>query len=220
MGNVQAMQTSTLSWYVARAAGLTAWSLASAAVIWGLLISSRASAFGRRPRPAWTLDLHRYLGGLAAVFTVVHVIAILADQWLHLGVIAALVPFASHWRPSAVAWGVVAMYLLVAVELTSLVRAQLPRRVWRAVHFASFPLFVTATAHAFTAGSDTGSLLFVVAATAVILVITGLTGLRIRQAVTAPADRPPRPRVPASAGTDGPLQPAPQVTAIKEEVLV
>ena len=181
------MQTSTLSWYVARAAGLTAWSLASAAVIWGLLISSRPprSGAGRGPRGRSTCT-----GTSAAsqrCSPSVHVIAILADPWLHLSVIAALVPFASHWRPGAVAWGVVAMYLLVAVELTSLARARLPRRVWRAVHFASFPLFVTATAHAFTAGSDTGSLLFVVAATAVILVITGLTGLRIRQAVTAPA---------------------------------
>ena len=200
-----------LSWYVARAAGLTAWSLASAAVIWGLLISSRASAFGRRPRPAWTLDLHRYLGGLAAMFTVIHVVAILAEPRLDPGVVAALVPFVTHWRPGAVAWGIAAMYLLVAVELTSLARARLPRRVWRAVHFTSFPLFLTATVHAFTAGSDTGSLLFVVAATAVILAIAGLTGLRIRQAVTAQADHLPQRLVPASV---------PVATAIKEEVLV
>ncbi|MDQ6697002.1 MAG: ferric reductase-like transmembrane domain-containing protein [Actinomycetota bacterium] len=197
------MQTSTLSWYIARAAGLTAWSLAGAGVIWGLLISTRASAFGRRPRPAWTLDLHRYLGGLAAVFTVVHVVGILADPWLHLSALAALVPFVSSWRPGAVAWGVAAMYLLVAVELTSLARARLPRKVWRAVHFASFPLFLTATVHAFTAGSDTGSLLFVLVATAVILAVTALTGLRIRTSMS------PRPvPSPDSGGSLPPARPA------------
>src|SRR6476620_8440810 len=186
------MQTSTLSWYIARAAGLTAWSLASAAVLWGLIISSKASAFGRRPRPAWTLDLHRYLGGLATVFTLVHVVAVLADPWLHLSVISAVIPFVSSWRPGAIAWGIAGLYLLLAVELTSLARARLPRRVWRAVHFASFPLFLSATVHAFTAGSDTSSLLFVVAATAVILAITGLTGWRIRQATTAAPARSPQ----------------------------
>ncbi len=217
------MQTSTLSWDVARAAGLTAWSLAGAGVIWGLLISSRASAFGRRQRPAWTLDLHRYLGGLAAVFTVVHVVGILADPWLHLSVIAAFVPFVSSWRPGAVAWGVAAMYLLVAVELTSLARARLPRKVWRAVHFASFPLFMTATVHAFTAGSDTGSVLFVVVATGVIVAVTALTGLRIREAVTPHPVGPPRsggrplPARPRVASSEMPVAPS---TEAQEEVLV
>lgn len=219
------MQTSTLSWYVARAAGLTAWSLASAGVIWGLLISSRASAFGRRPRPAWTLDLHRYLGGLAAVFTVVHVVGILADPWLHLSVVAAFVPFVSSWRPGAVAWGVVAMYLLVAVELTSLARARLPRKVWRAVHFASFPLFLTATVHAFTAGSDTGSVLFVGAATGVILAVAGLTGLRIREAMRPASVRSPQAATPAAAARRTaagavPEMPVAQSAASQEEVLV
>ena len=184
------MQTSTLSWYIARAAGLTAWSLASAAVLWGLhhLIQGlcvRTPAAARMdPRP------HRYLGGLATVFTLVHVVAVLADPWLHLSVISAVIPFASSWRPGAIVLGIAGLYLLLAVELTSLARARLPRRLWRAVHFASFPLFLSATVHAFTAGSDTSSLLFVVAATAVILAITGLTGWRIRQATTAPPVRP------------------------------
>jgi len=216
------MQTSALAWYIARAAGLIAWSLASAGVIWGLVISSRASAFGRRPRPAWTLDLHRYLGGLAAVFTVVHVFGILADPWLHLSVVAALIPFVSSWRPGAVAWGVAAMYLLVAVELTSLARTRLPRKVWRAVHFASFPLFLIATVHTFTAGSDTGSLLFVAVATCVILAIAGLTGLRIREA-TKP--RPVRPRYDGSpSDTPRPAVAGPEAEAVgagrPEEVLV
>ena len=224
------MQTSTLSWYIARAAGLTAWSLASAAVLWGLLISSKASVRTGRPWPAWTLDLHRYLGGLATIFTLVHVVAVLADPWLHLSVISAVIPFASSWRPGAIAWGIAGLYLLLAVELTSLARARLPRRVWRAVHFASFPLFLSATVHAFTAGSDTSSLLFVVAATAVILAITGLTGWRIRQATTAPPDRSSQRLRPSPTPTPAelsrlasplapPLAPPPPSTD-KEEILL
>ena len=57
----------------------------------------------------------------------------------------------------AVAWGVVAGYLLLAVELTSLARARLPKRAWRRVHTASFVLFVMATVHGLSAGTDVRS---------------------------------------------------------------
>lgn len=176
------MKIDSLSWYVARSSGLIGWALLSASVIWGLLLSTRASAAGRRPRPAWTLDLHRYLGGLATVFTAVHVAGIVADSYVHFTLWSVLVPFASQWRRGAVAWGVVALYLLVAVELTSLFRSRLPRKAWRAVHAAAFPLFVFATVHGYSAGTDTHSRLVVLVATATTLAIAGLTGLRIRQA--------------------------------------
>ena len=58
--------TGNLPWYVARSAGLLAWVLLTASVLWGLALSGKAKAFGRRPRPNWTLDLHRFLGGLAS----------------------------------------------------------------------------------------------------------------------------------------------------------
>jgi peptidoglycan/LPS O-acetylase OafA/YrhL len=61
---------------------------------------------------------------------------------------------ASTWRPGAVAWGVAALYLLIAVETTSLARRMLPRRIWRATHFLSFPLFVISTVHLLQSGTD------------------------------------------------------------------
>ncbi|MDQ1373615.1 MAG: hypothetical protein QOJ09_953 [Actinomycetota bacterium] len=187
------MAISLLPWYIARSAGLVAWALLTASVIWGLMFSTKASAFGRRPKLAWTLDLHRYLGGLATIFMGVHIAGVVADSYLHFGWLAVLVPFASTWRPVAIAWGVVGLYLLVAVEVTSLARTRLPKKAWRAVHFASFPLFVTATAHAFTAGTDTGTWLFEGVAVAAIVAIAALTGLRIEQASSPPAV-PQRPR--------------------------
>lgn len=55
------------------------------------------------------------------------------------------------------ALGVVALYLLVAVEVTSLLRNRLPRRLWRAVHSTSFALFLLGTGHALAAGSEAGN---------------------------------------------------------------
>jgi DMSO/TMAO reductase YedYZ heme-binding membrane subunit len=136
------------------------------------------------------------LGGLALVFVGVHVGAILLDTYVHFGVASVLVPFASSWRPVAVAWGVVAFYLLLAVELTSLLRSRLPNSVWRGVHYASFALFVTATIHGLVAGTDTTREVAVLVAAAAGLGFLALAAIRALPYILgdAPAARPTRPR--------------------------
>lgn len=142
-------------WYVARASGLVAWALASVSVISGLLMRTRLA----RPyaRPAWMLDLHRFLGGLTVVFTGLHLVGLVADSYVSFGPAEILVPFASSWKPGAVALGVVGLYLLVAIEATSLLMRRLPRRVWHGVHLTSYVLFWVATFHLLLAGTDAGN---------------------------------------------------------------
>lgn len=144
-----------LVWYTARAAGVVTWAVVTASVLWGLLLSSRF--FGRRVKSAWLLDLHRYLGGLSLVFLAIHIFTLMLDTYAHVGIEQVLVPLTSSYRPWAVALGVVSGYLLIAIQFTSLVRAQLPKRVWRSIHMASFPLFLMATVHGLTAGTDRAS---------------------------------------------------------------
>jgi predicted ferric reductase len=165
-----------LLWYVARSSGLVTWALVAASVLWGLALSTRA--LGRRPRPAWLLDLHRFLGGAAVVFTAIHVITVVLDSYVHFGLVNVLVPFTGSWHPVAVAWGIVSLYLLVAVEATSLLRTRLPKRVWRATHYLSFPLFAMATIHGMTAGTDRHSPLMVWSVVGMTAAIAGFTAYR------------------------------------------
>jgi DMSO/TMAO reductase YedYZ heme-binding membrane subunit len=144
--------TSHFWWYVARAGGLVAWALIVASSVWGLLHAMHT--FGRRVTPTWMLSVHRYLAALAIVFTGVHVVAIVADDFVQFDVADVLVPTAASWHPLAVAWGIVGMYLLVTIEATSLLRRYLSARVWRGVHLLSYVLFATVTVHLLTAGSD------------------------------------------------------------------
>ena len=137
--------TNELWWYTARASGLVSWALLSASMLWGLVLSTKLRP--PRLRPNWTLDLHRYLGGLAVIFVGVHLAALVFDSYVGFGLAELLVPFASHWKPVAVAWGVTGLYLLLAVELSSLARKRLPNRLWRRLHFLAFPLYVVATLH-------------------------------------------------------------------------
>lgn len=179
-----------LWWYTARSTGIVAWALLAAGIVWGLLLSTKA--LGRRPRPNWMLDLHRFLGGASVVFVALHVVSIILDSYVHFNVVQVLVPFTASWHPAAVAWGIASLYLLLAVEITSLLRNRISKRAWRLTHFASFPLYLTATTHAFSAGTDGTAIAFRVAAVAVTALIIGLTTLRI----TESRRRPPTRQVP------------------------
>lgn len=141
-----------LSWYAARSSGLVAWALVTASILWGLALSTRL--IQRRGIPAWLLDLHRFLGALSLVFVGVHLVALWADSYLVFAWSELFVPMASAWRPGAVAWGIAATYLLVAVEVTSWLMRRLPRKVWHTVHLSSFVLFVFASVHGFQSGAD------------------------------------------------------------------
>jgi DMSO/TMAO reductase YedYZ heme-binding membrane subunit len=174
-----------LSWYVTRSAGVVAWTLAMASVVFGLLASTRI--LGSRPRAPWLIDLHRMLSVLTVVFTAVHIAAIVADNFVQFGLADIAVPMASAWRPGAVAWGIVATYLLVAVELSSRVRHHLPEWLWRTIHLTSLPLVVFASLHAWWAGSDTRNPLLVGPAVALIVAATGMLWWKVRHGRVAAA---------------------------------
>ena len=167
----------TLPWYVARASGLVAWGLLAGSVVWGLLMTSKI--LRGRVKNSWLLDLHRWLGGLALVFTGVHVAAIMSDTYIHFGIASVLVPLASRWHPVAVAWGVASLYLLAAVELTSLLRQHLSVRWWRRVHFLSFPLFVSSTLHGLSAGTDGAKPMVIITAGLTVAAVAALVAVRV-----------------------------------------
>jgi DMSO/TMAO reductase YedYZ heme-binding membrane subunit len=143
--------SSQLWWYVARASGVVAWVGASGSVLLGLALTLRLT---NAARPAWMLDVHRFLAGMCVLFTGVHLAALVADSFVHFGVAELLVPYASPWKSGPVAVGVVAFWLLVLVEVTSLFMRRLPRKVWRYIHGSSFAVFVLITGHALGAGTD------------------------------------------------------------------
>jgi DMSO/TMAO reductase YedYZ heme-binding membrane subunit len=199
--------TTQLSWHIARASGIVAWALLAAAVIWGLLLSTRIAR--GRPGPAWLLDLHRFLGAAAVTFTALHLTGLVADNYVHFGAADLLLPGATSWKPGPVALGVVSLYLLVAIESTSLLMRRIPRRAWRAVHTTSFVLFWSATYHFILAGTDAANPLARVGIDAVAVAVVFLTLVRIldprgrrtadRRAPTR--GRPTAPRSPSTVPT-------------------
>ncbi len=180
---------SHLTWYVARGSGIVTWGLLVASMAWGLLYATRVMR--RRISLWWLLGVHRFLGVLAIVFTGVHVTALILDRFINFSLTDVLVPFTSSWHPIATGWGIIALYLLLAIEGTSLLKARLPYRLWRSVHLVSYPLFALATVHALSAGTDSRAVLgdglaISIGAIAIALALIGLD----RRAGADPRRRP------------------------------
>jgi len=170
--------TDAFTWYLTRTSGLVGWLLLAAATLWGLLLTSRL--LERRPSPAWLLDLHRHLGTLTVVLTAVHVGAIIADDFVDYTWREVLVPFASDVDRLAVALGVISLYLLLVVQISSWARGRLRIEWWRGLHLLSTPLFVTAGLHGWLIGTDIGNPLVATVAIVVMAEIFLVLVLRVR----------------------------------------
>ena len=168
--------TKSLAWYVARSSGITAWVLVCIDVYVGVAFSTKLT--GRRPGGKWLLDIHRFTGGLAFAFIAVHIAGLMADRFVPFGPVQVLVPMASHYRPAAVAAGIVAFYLLLAVEITSLFMKRIPRPWWRRVHSAAFAVFLLTSLHVMTAGTDAANRVLRVAALVIMALFVFLVTFR------------------------------------------
>ena len=154
-----------LWWYLSRATAIVAYLFLTASVLWGVALASGAFAPQRRP---WLLDLHRWLGGLTLAALAGHLIALVGDSSVEFTPAELLIPLASDWRPWAVALGVIALWTLLAIQLTSLARRRLPRRAWRAVHLLSYAVFWLVSLHGALAGTDSSRPAYVTTAALVV----------------------------------------------------
>ena len=180
------MLTNTqLWWHLSRASGIVSWVLLTLTVVWGLLLTTRL--LREVDRPAWLLDLHRWLGTLTWVTTGVHLAALFADSYVEFSVVDLLVPFSASWKTGPVAWGIVGFYLVVLVQVTSRWMKRMSRRVWRAMHFASYPAFVSISLHAFLAGTDAGVFMFQILGVVLITSVAIFTLMRVQLAMKATA---------------------------------
>ena len=133
-------------WYLARSAGMAAAALMVGALVLGVLAATRA--LKDIDRPAWLVALHRWFSVLTAIAVVTHLVALVADSYVHFGLAELLVPGTSSWRPLAVSLGVVALYLFVVVHVSSLAMKRLPKVWWRRLHALSYLSVWAAIMHA------------------------------------------------------------------------
>ncbi len=153
----------TWPWYVIRAAGFVA-----AALLVLLAISGIGQVTGliyRWIEPVKMWAIHKAIAIGLIISVAVHVGFLLLDHYLPFSLTQILVPFASHYSNGtkllgiplggiAVTMGILAMYLIIIVVLTSLGWIDTKKRAWRKTHYLSYVVFFLVFLHALYTGSD------------------------------------------------------------------
>lgn len=147
--------TSETLWYANRATGAVCLVLFTVVVLLGIAVRLRGRIPGL-PRFG-TMSLHRTLSLSATAFLALHITTAIVDGYVDITVLDALVPFVSDYQPLWLGLGTVALDLMLAVVVTSLLRERIGHRVWRAVHWLAYASWPVALIHGIGIGTDTGT---------------------------------------------------------------
>lgn len=141
-----------MMWWLSRATGMVGGLLLVGSLVWGVLLATRV--LKPADRPAWLLGVHRWMSSLACIMIAIHMAALAADNYVYFGWRELFVPWGSEWKNTAVALGVIAMWLLALVQGTSLIMKRLPKRLWHAIHVTSYAAVWLGFVHGAMAGTD------------------------------------------------------------------
>ncbi len=143
---------STFLWYTTRATGIVALILLTLTMVLGLVTTSRPRA---RHWPGFAQqEMHRRISIIAVVFLAIHVVTSILDTYVHIGWFAIVVPFTSSYSRFWVGLGTIALDLMVAVFVSSLLRSHLKPDTWRAIHWLAYASWPVALIHTFGMGTD------------------------------------------------------------------
>jgi sulfoxide reductase heme-binding subunit YedZ len=178
-------------WYLTRGTGIVALILLTGSVALGIANVRRVRLPGA-PRFV-TLGLHRTASLLAVAFVAVHVLTAVADGYVPLTVVDAVVPFSSAYHPFWIGLGAISLDLLLAVVVTSLLRRRIGYRAWRLVHWTAYACWPIALLHSIGTGTDAGSgwmtVLIVVLVSVIIAAVLARLSIRRTPAAPPPATR-------------------------------
>ena len=144
--------TSPYLWYLARATGIMSLLLLTAVTALGIMTATR---IGGRAVPRFAVaEVHRRIALMTMIFLAIHIAATVLDTYVHIGVLAAIIPFTSSYKTLWVALGSVAFDLLLAVTISSLIRQRLSHAAWRTIHWLSYLAWPIALVHVVFIGTD------------------------------------------------------------------
>ncbi len=183
------MTTGTVFWYASRATGVISLVLFSVVAILGIMVNRQGRLPGL-PRFAVT-GLHRNLSLLTLAFLGTHIVTAIADGYVHIPWLSMIVPFTSGYERFWIGLGTVAIDLMAAVIVTSLLRDRLTPALWRAVHWLAYVCYPVIVVHGLGVSKDLRSgWLLALTLVAVLSVVTAI-GYRVL-AATAAVPRPAR----------------------------
>jgi methionine sulfoxide reductase heme-binding subunit len=139
-------------WYLTRGTGAASLVLLTLTLVLGIANVRRWTPRGLQRFVVD--DLHRTLGLLVVVLLGIHVATSVLSSYVSVSAIDALVPFVGSYHPFWLGFGALALDLLAALIVTSLLRARIGLRAWRAVHWAAYACWPVAVIHGIGMGTD------------------------------------------------------------------
>lgn len=128
--------------------GLGAVGAVTVNLLLGVLMSLRYSPVKMWPhRRVNIFALHQWTAYLAIAFTLSHPVVLLFVHEPHFRVFDILLPIESPLQPKLNLAGAAALYLLVLVLVSSLLRTRIGRPLWRSLHYLVFPAAVLLFLH-------------------------------------------------------------------------
>lgn len=144
----------TVTWNVARTGGFTAYVLLTLAVAVGLALTMRLQSPSHWPR-LLNSELHNFLTLLSVIFVGVHILAVWIDPFTRFGWSEVFIPFASHYRPVWMSLGILALYMGIAIGISTWLRPLIGYAWWRRLHILTLVAYSLVTIHGIATGSDT-----------------------------------------------------------------
>lgn len=167
-----------LVWFLMRGTGMVATVLLSASVVLGVASTARTS-LTRWPQFA-TAALHRSVAVVAVTLLAGHVATAVLHSYIDLSWQAAILPFADGYERAWIGLGTLAVDLLLAVTLTSLLRGRrLPLRAWRGIHLTTYLAWAAAVAHGLGVGTDARTAWGLATSLGCVAVVAAAAGARL-----------------------------------------
>lgn len=218
VGVAPAVSNRMFPWILARATGIGAFVALTGVVLVGAVFRRPVRAATALHRET-VLRFHIFLWPALAGLLAAHIGSLLADRYAGVPWKSLVLPGAATYRPGAVTYGLIALYLLVLVTASALLAGRaLVRWRWAWIHRLSYVAFALAWVHGVLAGSDTPALraLYILAGAAVVGAAVWATFRRpLRPDLPSAAPGPALPQVAAGPGRHGDptLPPADRVRA-------
>ncbi|MBD3917849.1 ferric reductase-like transmembrane domain-containing protein [Paenibacillus sp. PR3] len=146
--------TSWPVWELTRVFGIAAYLTIFAGLTLGMLYSF---PFVKGKRKAQVYRWHTYLTNGGTAVALLHAAILIISTYVPYRWADLLIPFASKQYPIGNGIGILALYGMLLLLITSDYRNKINRHVWLTIHLLAYPIFVGAAVHGYMVGTSSGN---------------------------------------------------------------